>query len=61
MNVKLWLAHLGRWLGYTAFFFVMSMLFMVLTFPEEDAAQYISAKASSALAWLRAKASRAST
>ncbi|MBD90956.1 MAG: type II secretion system protein GspN [Deltaproteobacteria bacterium] len=49
MNVSLWLGRIGRSLGYSLFFFVMCAVFLVLTFPTEQTADYLSVKGSEAL------------
>ena len=49
MSVSTWLARLGRYLGYSLFFFVMSAVFLVLTFPTERAADFVAAKGGAAL------------
>ena len=44
MNVTYWLKRIGRYLGYTLFFFLMMAVFLVLTFPTEKTADFLSAK-----------------
>ena len=44
MNVSVWLKRVGRYLGYSLFFFLMMVVFFVLTFPTEKTADFLSAK-----------------